>query len=99
MFCIYVLLQRIIILVVGSYENNCLNLAKYLDKPFGIPESLIALVREGKEVKERAQLLLIGKRQGNGNQEEKKKKDRHLLKEMAKPLGAISKRPRIFVQS
>lgn len=99
MFCIYVLLQSIIILVVGSYENNCLNLAKYLDKPFGIPESLIALVREGKEVKERAQLLLIGKRQGNGNQEEKKKKDRHLLKEMAKPLGAISKRLRRFVQS
>lgn len=62
MLCIYVLLQRIIILVVGSYENNCLNLAKYLDKPFGIPESLIALVRERKEVKERAQLLLIRKK-------------------------------------
>lgn len=93
MLCVYVLLQRIIILVVGSYENNCLNLAKYLDKPFGIPESLIALVRERKEVKERAQLLLIRKktRIWEPGRKEKKRKDRHLLKEMAKPLGAISK--------
>ena len=43
--------KKAIILVASSYGNNCLNLAKYLDKPLGIAESLRALVRKGKEVK------------------------------------------------
>lgn len=43
--------KKAIILVASSYGNNCLNLAKYLDKPLGIAESLRALVGKGKEVK------------------------------------------------
>lgn len=51
MLCIYVLQKKAIILVASSYGNNCLNLAKYLDKPLGIAESLRTLVRKGKDVK------------------------------------------------
>lgn len=40
------------ILIAGSYGNNSLNLAKYLNKPLGIAESLRALVSKGKELKE-----------------------------------------------
>ena len=47
MFC----KKKAINLVASSYGNNCLHLAKYLDKPLGIAESLRALVGKGKEVK------------------------------------------------
>lgn len=99
MLCVYVLLQRIIILVVGSYENNCLNLAKYLDKPFGISESLIALVRERKEVKERAQLLLIRKKTRIWEPGRKEKKRQTLIERDGKAAWGNFQRLRIFVFS
>lgn len=73
-----------IILATGSYGNNCFNLAKYMNKLLGIVQSMTALVRKVQEVKERAQLLLIRKGKGCGDQVRKKRKERQLLKEMAK---------------
>ena len=86
----YVLLKTMIILATGSYGNNCFNLAKYINKLLGIVRSITALVRKGQEVKEGAQLLLIRKGKGCGDQVKEKRKERQLLKEMAKKHGAIS---------